>query len=378
MGLSIIGSSYSISRIAGFPYGGCLHKRFTNLFTIFLVYVAIAGWNLAPSFLSSLYHINRIPDKLIIDTLGYLRAPWHYIPSSFPAHSYYFFILLFALFALSFRFRPPRLLDHNKILVFIGTIVSLALIGTVFVEMIPIAFIMKLQLFRMTPYVILFCYIYISHHLSRRLFSSPSWIYVSFLYLIAASLVTRSPQPLSQVTLLVIYIIHEIFIALKIRTASAVSALVLIFNLANYFSQPGLIGTIQVRSLTNKEINRNQVFTWIRDHTPPDAIFVSPPLMNDFRFETNRATIVTFQATPLVRDNGMIEWRRRMFAVANLPDQYRVDTTMIYTGFKTLTEEDVKELQQKYSTNYLLTESDMILDFPVLFNNETFIVYSIS
>ncbi|MCG8557014.1 MAG: hypothetical protein MJD61_17275 [Proteobacteria bacterium] len=62
---------------------------------------------------------------------------------------------------------------------------------------------------------------------------------------------------------------------------------------------------------------RGRLYAWIRTESPPDARFLVPPGMGDFRLQARRASFVDWKNCP-IRGEELLEWRRRMFLVMGL------------------------------------------------------------
>ncbi|MBA2117900.1 DUF6798 domain-containing protein [Bremerella alba] len=89
---------------------------------------------------------------------------------------------------------------------------------------------------------------------------------------------------------------------------------------------------------------------WIRDHTPEDAIFLTPRLQSTFKWYAQRAEVVTTKDVPQ-DDLKLLQWRER-----------RGDThwrsfhnreTLSLAG---LTEDDLRELAEKYGIRFVVVD----------------------
>ena len=92
-----------------------------------------------------------LSDAEFIEILARVRAPWHYLPSSFSPEAYIRFGLLFVAAAAAFRIQPPS--PHRReVYAFVATVVALCLIAYVFVELVPVATVTSLNLMRATVF----------------------------------------------------------------------------------------------------------------------------------------------------------------------------------------------------------------------------------
>ena len=124
-------------------------------------YLSLAIWNILPVTLLNLS--SNVSGLEVMKIIGYVRHPWHYMPFQFSIISYLLFTSIMCLFILSLKYKPEKE-KHKMVMVFVSTVLAMCVIGTVFVEIIPISVILKLQLFKTTPYLILFAYMYIANY----------------------------------------------------------------------------------------------------------------------------------------------------------------------------------------------------------------------
>jgi hypothetical protein len=92
-----------------------------------------------------------LSDAAFIDVLGRVRAPWHYLPSRFPAGTYVEEGLLLVTAAAAWLMLPPS--PHRRaVYALVGTLAALCVAAYVFVELVPMAAVMSLDLMRATVY----------------------------------------------------------------------------------------------------------------------------------------------------------------------------------------------------------------------------------
>jgi hypothetical protein len=128
-----------------------------------------------------------------------------------------------------------------------------------------------------------------------------------------------------------------------------------------------------------------KLFTWVRENTPQDAVFIAPPVdLVSFNWIAERATIANFKQIP-PSASGVVEWIERLSDLsgnvdpwANLSrtkDQRDLIQDRLRTGYEHLTVRQVKALMQKYQAQYLVTLRSHRLNLPKLYQNSRYIVY---
>ncbi len=128
---------------------------------------------------------------------------------------------------------------------------------------------------------------------------------------------------------------------------------------------------------------------WARDHTPRDALFITPPYRWDFydsewRVFSERSTLVTFSdllEVALVPDYTPL-WRERFEqlapgALARCRGDYFENRRLIAEAFHTLTAEDVRRIAARYGADYLVVERAYTYPFPLLYANDAFALYAL-
>jgi len=300
-----------------------------------LVYSIFGLIGLAPLFLVS----SNISNPDIFYILTYMRHPHHYCPFSFPLKDYLMFFGMLSLFVLAIylKYIPKNPDLHNFCIISVLLILFLGIIGTIFVEIIPLTIIGKLQLFRINPLIALFTYPYI--------------FYMFLGY------------------------ISKIFPYLKNMQIHKFKYLIIIF--AILFSFLIVVQT----DIKLKKTENDDLYKWIRENTQENAIFIIPPTMEDFRLRANRAVIVDWKAFPF-KDSAIIEWRDRINDITNNKQNFKR-----YRGFNTysqlnndylsLNNSYILYLKEKYNAEYLVMMKEKQLNFTEIFNNSQFKLYHI-
>ncbi|MDR1382776.1 MAG: hypothetical protein LBJ67_02850 [Planctomycetaceae bacterium] len=118
---------------------------------------------------------------------------------------------------------------------------------------------------------------------------------------------------------------------------------------------------------------------WIAKNTEEDAIFLIPRNSESFRWYANRTNVAVWKEMPQDA-KSMVTWSEAIqdcYTSPNLPaslERYSLAYVLKYSK----TPEEIGELQTKYGFSYILTELDpriSILDFPIAYQNERYILY---
>jgi len=405
---------------------------FKKILLSIVCYLSFATWNILPVALLNLS--SNVSGLEVMKIIGYVRHPWHYMPFQFSITSYLLFISIMCLFILSLKYKPEKE-KHKMVMFFISTVLVMCVIGTVFVEIIPILVILKLQLFKIMPYLILFIYIYIANYFRIALTESTNItnilinigviisFYISYCLIISSLLYILYEKLFKRYVDRVANKIgnkKEIFLISLLATITSIS---LYFVISSYFYKiylkilliltwllifsfivlsqiiiPKLIKTNKILVISllcmlliaiivgvysdvqikeqQKDFNKLDAYEWIRLNTPEDAVFIIPPYIEDFRLGANRAIIVDFKAFTF-KDQSIIEWRSRIADVTNnIKFKFRGNRIEeLREGFESLNESDFIRISKKYHAQYLFIEKPKKLNFKELYENDKYIVY---
>jgi hypothetical protein len=116
-----------------------------------------------------------------------------------------------------------------------------------------------------------------------------------------------------------------------------------------------------------------EVCDWIEEHTPPDALFLTPRLNLTFKWRTGRPEVANRKDIPQDA-RGIIEWHRRV------KDIYYTEYGGLLQpldSIGTLGTDRVRALAIKYGADFVLMDRGQLLALPVVFRNEEYIVYRI-
>ena len=393
-------------------------------------YILISGLLLFP------YHLHpSIPDETFIYILAVFRHPHHYLPSVFPFNQYLQAAIF--LFAMGLTWRSatkllPSLKEQNRKLISVCLILlSLALAGYVFVELIPIRLITSAQTFRLLIWVKWLGLILLggwigslrskdtqmenNKHLSSWTFvlglvtpltmavaAAADWIY-SALWHQQQTKLLRLMQSLTPFVLLITTLFYEV----DARNTLLLLALLFLISMQDAFpkawqvnlSSAGLVTILLVFylrilpmagldaypvfdkplfTLEEQTSEEMQVTRFIKENTPADAMFFSNPSFGELRYAAERAIVVSFESFPF-QDQAMLDWYQRIIDCYGIPKSNGFEAIPeMRDAFTALNGDDLVRLQQKYGFTHAVLYSAMETRFPVLYQTENYKVVRIS
>jgi len=117
---------------------------------------------------------------------------------------------------------------------------------------------------------------------------------------------------------------------------------------------------------------------WIQQHTPRDAIFITPPYLEGFRLRAERAIVVDFKSTAYL-EADVREWRDRLLDLtshavyARKQDPYPA----MRVGYQSLTSDGVGFIATKYGATFVVAEKPTRFGMPLLYENPSYALYQI-
>ncbi len=387
---------------------------------------------------------------LMVKALNYLAIHWEYgpewmtvvkwttwytvFPSTWPL-SYFFRTGLFLWLFIMGLYALPAREKKRDIILFVVTIGMLCVVGTIFAEVYPIPFVMKLSLWRTSwLYIILslpcIIHLFIStwdNSLLKRFLIVATMILLTgyihsfpFYYLLLFNLfflffshktsLARRWQwadknlHLIFITLLIILMAYQGLFdrGLKVTAIGlGCTFLFLVFlkviersipllNGVRSFILPALFfivvldgGVLSYKGgpdiyyhgyVQGKRDQWADIQSFAKAHTHKDALFIVPPYINDFGIYSERATLGDWAegASSLYMDNDYAKkWLERM------NDLGWKTMRGAYTGYNSLTTEEIVATARKYNAVYIVTEKQKRFDLPMVYENSKFILYNI-
>jgi hypothetical protein len=110
---------------------------------------------------------------------------------------------------------------------------------------------------------------------------------------------------------------------------------------------------------------------WIREHTPTNAVYITPPGNNGFTYLSNRSTVVEFKIAP---DGGryLEQWfdRLRDLAGGSLPNGRGFENELLLNeAFATISPTNLIAIAEKYHAEYAVLPVSSATGFEVLYQN---------
>lgn len=136
-------------------------------------------------------------------------------------------------------------------------------------------------------------------------------------------------------------------------TAAALGALLL----AAFLVQPsdGMQSRYSLLLPSPDWVEQRELFAVIRRTTPRDAMVLTPPDLDAFRLEAERATVVDIKAMPINR-GGLVAWYRRLAAVSGDPRPANMGD--VIAGYAALDAARIAQLRRSYGIAYIVTRAD--------------------
>jgi hypothetical protein len=148
------------------------------------------------------------------------------------------------------------------------------------------------------------------------------------------------------------------------------SPLFLPARLQPFFEKP-------ILSLADLSGEDRDLTNWVRQNTPPDAIFLVNPSQGLFRVLADRAIVVDFTAFPF-NDLTMAGWQQRLFDVYGIPKLTGFPAVPeLRDNYTAITDTKMSQLKQEYGATYAVLYRWTKTDFPTLFETDNYQVVKI-
>lgn len=289
------------------------------------------------------------PDPSLFYILAEFRLPHHYLPMSFHIHNVVRFALLAVATAGVLAWKPFRVrLNDSRFMVEIFVLIAaFAAVGLVFTEIVPLLFVAKLQLFKMTVFAKLLFAIVLSGAVGY-------WL----------------PGPLRNFGLFLLRHPKWGLIVAGIAAFAVVSAA--LFGSGFYHQK--------VEPFRRAESSLGEVKEWARRQTSTGAIFAVPPSNSSFRTEAQRTIVVNYKAIPY-EDEHMVSWFRRLMDVApiELPERGSPDLpARLDSAYESLSANQLRALSEQYNFSYVLRRTPLRetgADFDEVFRSRDWFAY---
>jgi hypothetical protein len=382
----------------------------------FLLLGTMASLVYVPMMLTGDSSTGTITNADFVYIYGKIRHPHHIIFSTFGLRSWLNFILFMVGGLLCIQSADSlRSEDKTKLSLVIATSAFALLLGYIFVEVYPLAFIAKLQLARTTPFAQLMVLIAISvlvdeHYRRGNMALSLLLLITPFtkdggiiLFALAGSLfalkATRYLQILRSrfVTLATVVVlplllinhsvsesgvaiandVNEQFILLLILsfpflvgnilqsapkskviiiyTLAFCSCLILSLGLLN--ALPEKLSNVFNKRLAIYQISTDEVTTLalrFKQLSSKDALILVPPSSDQFRFYSERAVVFDFRSFPYTVQ-GIQEWTNRLQAILGSVNASVSNSDLL---FRQRSSSELVDVANRFQANYILTQID--------------------
>lgn len=385
----------------------------------------------SPSLVKTLINLDSAITKDWYE-LSEIRMYHHVLPFSWTLGNYFSFFSLFLLYMASLKYKPKNKIDA-KVNIFLFGILILAVIGTVFTELIPIPVIMRSMLFRSIVIFKIFALMYISNYLINSLKEKIYWKNITIFGILASLFLMPSqfePRFLFPLTLLlfsfdmkknrvikkvilalssiifillifgtfmplfkgsyfdinrtigtfqefrflvIIFIFLALLILNKLKltfTASLIAVMLVLGALNTSTSQPGFIRLNYKLPINEWE----DINYWIRDNIASNASFITPPYLEGFSAFSERKTLTDWKMC------GQGFWQPSYANICwpmlrELKCNAQIDKCI--SGYGSLTEKDFIKVSKRYNAKFAIIEKPKHLDFPSVYENKNFVLYRI-
>lgn len=325
-------------------------------------------WSLRPEWLS-------LVANGVLYNLYYLIAPYPLILISTLSG-----LAAFAFFVIGYpRPASPR---NRTVLIFMLAIVIILVVEVVTAAWLPITIIVQSQIIRAGVFAVIFGYLYFANYLAER-YTAGAIGRADFVWLTGAFVFFMTP-----VIALVIWGLQRIVRPARWRqtlaflTVAGVVGASLVVVRQYDFWQPGW-------HVLGENSSWREAQLWARDHTPLEAVFITPPHLwwwytSDWRVFSERSTVATLSELLEVAlmPKYLEIWKPRFEAVApgalaRFRGNYFENVETTAQAYYSLSDEEILTVAQKYGAWYLVVEKPHPRGFPVAYENEGFVIYDL-
>ena len=310
------------------------------------------------------------------------RQPEHVYPTTFSQWRYLKLLIVASIFFLSVRHAPNK--EHSIVIkLAVLAMTLLWLVGTIFSEIYPVAVVVQLQFFRSYVLFTLFAMLYFSNYFITQMYSSKTEWYHKLFMVALLILFTFTPPDWHNRNyyFVLIGVLLFSYIYLFNQTPSTgyfiavcLGCMVVLFN-QNYIKRGGF--AIQEPQSLKAQL-------WAKENTKLDDKFIICPDITGFRIESERYVYAEWKDGQQMYFNPFFgrEWERRMrqLGVQNIGEA-KSDSKIIKAGYNNLSEDDFIKIANEISgddyTVFVLTESELKLDFKQVYSNSDYKIYMI-
>ena len=307
-----------------------------------------------------------------------LRSSHHLFPFSWDIKGFVEIIAIIAAFVVSWKYRPS-VFHHRTVLSFIGTIMGLWVIGTIFTEFLPISIVLQIQLFRSTVFLIYFALMYIANYVVMEVRTQRIGLTTGIagvLVIVALYDVERWKYPiiglLSMLALIIVYQqVHRRVLSSQ-GLALMIAGLTLVVGAALVVRHPYV-------SIANAQDDQwLDVQHWAKRSTNIADVFIVPPDSSGFRVEAERTIYGDWKDGTQMFFNPKYgyQWFERMQKLGYTdPDSLVSDYKRVDQATFTSIAQEARNGQHAV---YVVMYADRQLTFPQVYRNQSFAVYQVT
>lgn len=405
----------------------CLRKQDTlkNGKTLIAAIVLLAGVSLGT--LLPYSSQASIPDDVFINLIAFVRHPHHYVPSTFELWQYTqgaLYLLAFGIFFWN-ALKDSESLCKQKLFLLLtgGSIFLLCVGGYLFVEVWPSRIWTSAQMFRL-PYLIKwFSIVLITGWIGNTIENSadgktkifglsagiglvtleslaclalvtwirrvilpkikfPKWLRIDLVILAILLSVVIIFHPEVRTWALFLLLFGTVWLMFffkwkKIGLVLSSAILLITSGIFVFFSitqtAPAMIKSeIPDFALYDTTSEIAEIAQYVKDNTPTDAIFLTPPKFAEFRYMADRAIVVDFVAFAF-QDEAMLEWYNRVVDCYGIPLLFGFSNIAEFNrNYRDKTDEELTALAEKYGADYLILFNSDKTQLPILFNTPSY------
>lgn len=289
-------------------------------------------------------------DLTYIMVSGAFRHPHHLLPSTWPLFHYLEFGGLLAVAAVGFFVKPDLNANDRSFAIIIATSLALCFVGWFFVEVVPIDFVAKTQLFRVTiiikvvalPYAV-----YATFRLLRKFAGAVGGFDV-------AAFLRRNSEP----------------------ACWSVLTLAFVLGIPVFYSQTGFFAG------PDSEVER-----WAREETPVDSVFLLPVIfgyLQEFPIRAERGIVADMKRLPF-QGRDYAQWYQRICHISGespIADVHQIRMfrrSGLFSRYHKLQENDLLRLAAMYGVTHVLRSVRFPIDgIEPIYDDEKYLVYSVN
>ncbi len=122
--------------------------------------------------------------------------------------------------------------------------------------------------------------------------------------------------------------------------------------------------------------HEEDLFAWIREHTPKTARFLQPPMMERFRLTAQRAIVVDWKSPPLL-PGEFLEWYERLGKVSGVTKPRSAGQAQ--SGYARLDTKRLEQLKAEFDVDFIVLAAGHRLaqEYPVAYRNPRYVVLDV-